>query len=281
MSLRPRQWFKNLLLATPLFFGLVEFNAVWVELFFLGFVSLSSVASAGYLINDLVDFELDGLHPEKRMRPIASGDLHRRIVFLVISLFYLFGLLIAYVTEFNFFYCLLFYIFLVNLYSFVLKRWIYIDLVCLALFYTLRVICGFYLFEVQHSSWVLCFSLFTFFSLGCVKRLSEISLLKKGMLKPQGCIYGENQEKELIYLGLFAGVISVTILTLYLLMGSDVSPVTNLALIFVDLFFSFWMYRMWSLSLKGQLRSDLMGFVIRDKFSLLMGFICLGLFVFL
>jgi decaprenyl-phosphate phosphoribosyltransferase len=73
--MRPKQWIKNLLVASvPLAAGqLFERKIVWqLGLAFLVFV----LASAGtYVFNDLRDADRDRQHPQKRHRPLACGDV--------------------------------------------------------------------------------------------------------------------------------------------------------------------------------------------------------------
>ena len=73
--LRPRQWIKNLAIFAALTFGGELFN---IELFtdvFYGFLIFCGISSAIYVINDIFDIEKDKLHPFKRFRPLANGDI--------------------------------------------------------------------------------------------------------------------------------------------------------------------------------------------------------------
>ena len=72
---RPRQWSKNVLvLAAPCAAGLVDRPEVAAEA--VGaFLALCMLSSATYLVNDVRDREQDRLHPRKRTRPIAAGEL--------------------------------------------------------------------------------------------------------------------------------------------------------------------------------------------------------------
>jgi 4-hydroxybenzoate polyprenyltransferase len=75
LSVRPSQWVKNLVLALPfLFGGALSAAHGWIRAF-EGFLLFCAVASAVYLINDLVDRDRDRAHPIKRLRPLASGTL--------------------------------------------------------------------------------------------------------------------------------------------------------------------------------------------------------------
>jgi decaprenyl-phosphate phosphoribosyltransferase len=75
---RPRQWTKNLLvLAAPLAAGAIGWPGVAVKVAG-AFVALCMLSSATYLFNDVRDREQDRVHPRKRTRPIAAGELSVR-----------------------------------------------------------------------------------------------------------------------------------------------------------------------------------------------------------
>ena len=74
-SLRPRQWTKNGLVFAGVIFahGLTE-PALLLRAI-EGFVAFSLLSGSVYLFNDLQDIESDRLHPRKRHRPVATGEL--------------------------------------------------------------------------------------------------------------------------------------------------------------------------------------------------------------
>src|SRR4051794_10052663 len=73
-ALRPDEWVKNLFVFAGLLFG-GEFDFASALAATGAFVAFCAVASAGYLVNDIRDVELDRRHPTKRFRAIASGAL--------------------------------------------------------------------------------------------------------------------------------------------------------------------------------------------------------------
>ncbi|HPJ20680.1 MAG TPA: UbiA family prenyltransferase, partial [Actinomycetota bacterium] len=75
VSMRPRQWIKNLLVvAVPLASGTFLEQGV-VGKIIVAFVSMCLAASSVYLVNDVLDRDSDRKHPSKSQRPIASGEL--------------------------------------------------------------------------------------------------------------------------------------------------------------------------------------------------------------
>ena len=78
-AMRPHQWVKNLLLFGGLIFSKSLFDPVLLMKSVQGFFLFCFASSAVYLLNDLRDIENDRLHPKKRLRPLASGDLSPRL----------------------------------------------------------------------------------------------------------------------------------------------------------------------------------------------------------
>jgi decaprenyl-phosphate phosphoribosyltransferase len=92
---RPRQWSKNLLvLAAPAAAGVLDRGVVLAQLAG-AFVALCAISSATYLVNDVRDREDDRLHPQKRYRPIAAGELSVRAALLSAVALAAFGLSLA------------------------------------------------------------------------------------------------------------------------------------------------------------------------------------------
>jgi 4-hydroxybenzoate polyprenyltransferase len=172
---RPRQWVKNLFVATPLVFSKhlddppQALRALAATLLFCAF------SSAVYFLNDLVDVERDRAHPKKRERPIAAGRLSfaaARVAGILLSLG---GLLLALELGLDFALYAASYLILNIAYSFVLKRIAYIDVLSIAAGFLLRVLGGAAAIHVWTSPYlIVCTSLGAcFFGFG--KRAHELS----------------------------------------------------------------------------------------------------------
>lgn len=85
--MRVHQYIKNLFIFAPLFFAFNFSLDSLLKVFFV-FIAFSFVASAVYVFNDVRDVEQDRLHPKKKNRPIASGEIKYRdaIIFAVFLL---------------------------------------------------------------------------------------------------------------------------------------------------------------------------------------------------
>ena len=119
--LRPRQWMKNLALFAAITFGGLLVHLDSFVSVCAGFVAFCLLASSTYIINDLIDVNKDRLHPFKKVRPIASGEVspHEAIVIFIVII--LGALIIAQsISGAFFFYCIL-YLVIQFLYSFIFK----------------------------------------------------------------------------------------------------------------------------------------------------------------
>jgi 4-hydroxybenzoate polyprenyltransferase len=168
---------KNLFcLAGVLFSGrYVQGKYVLAGLLTLAAFSLGS--SAVYVVNDLVDRERDSLHPRKRFRPLASGQVGvaEAIVialFLTVSAFAITALLPLAVAA-----CLALYLAMNLAYTYRLKQMALVDVICIALGFALRLLAGIYAVEDLPTAWITLCTFFLTLFLGFCKRRSELARL--------------------------------------------------------------------------------------------------------
>lgn len=172
---RPHQWSKNLLLFVPIVAALELFQVPVLASVLLAFVSFSLIASATYMVNDLLDIDSDRAHPRKKKRPFASGDLSISNAVLAIMALSIAAISIAIELGIAFLAVLAIYVVVTLLYSFRLKRALLVDVITLAGLYTLRIIAGSIAAGTPISSWLLAFSMCCFVALAIAKRCAEIS----------------------------------------------------------------------------------------------------------
>jgi len=177
-TMRIRQWPKNGFVFVPLLFDRKLFVTEYFVATAAGFALLCLASSAVYLMNDLVDIELDKAHPTKRTRPLASGQLSKTLAVIVAILLPAIALPLAYFLKPAFSLILAGYLVLQIAYSFRLKHVVLIDVMCVAAGFLLRVAAGVVLVDVvRFSPWLYLFTtmLALFMSFG--KRRQEIKLL--------------------------------------------------------------------------------------------------------
>ncbi len=176
-TVRPRQWLKNFALYGALIFtGLLyepgAFGLV-TQAFFV-FIVLSSTT---YIFNDLLDIKTDRLHPFKKKRPIASGELPVSIAFLAVIVGAFVGLSWAYTLNFFFFISCLVYLSIQVLYTLYLKKVAIIDVIVIALGYLIRIYAGAFVISAHMDVWFLLTIISASLFLAVGKRRGEMTLL--------------------------------------------------------------------------------------------------------
>jgi 4-hydroxybenzoate polyprenyltransferase len=215
-QLRVHQYVKNSLVLVPVITA-HHFTYTAISFAVIAFAAFSLCASAVYIVNDLVDIEADRQHPKKKLRPLASGaikTLHAEIAVPVLLALAFAG---AAVVSSKFCLALLAYLALTTAYSIWLKRKMLVDVVVLAMLYTIRVIAGAIAISVPLSAWLLAFSMFMFLSLALMKRYSELALrIDQNLSDPSNRNY---KLGDLVIVGCLAvssGFNAVTIFALYI-----------------------------------------------------------------
>src|SRR3978361_164565 len=98
-AMRPRQWIKNVLVVTaPLAAGRLFEQPGFVHPA-LAFVAFCLVSATVYLVNDVRDVEEDRLHPRKRFRPIAAGELQPAAALVLAAVTGVAGFVIGFLTA--------------------------------------------------------------------------------------------------------------------------------------------------------------------------------------
>lgn len=270
-ALRIHQWAKNLLLFVPL---LASHRIMETQLLLSGvlaFVVFGTCASSVYLLNDLLDLSDDRLHPTKRNRPLAAGTLPiLHALFLIPTLLLGAFALALWLLPFLFAGVLAAYYILTLAYSLWLKRVVMLDVVTLAMLYTVRVVAGAAAMSLIATFWILAFCIFIFLSLAFVKRYTELcDARQKGKTeKSSGRGYYPADFELLASLGGSSGYISVLVLALYINDAASGSLYNSQQWMWAACpLLLFWLSRVWLLAHRGQMHDDPIVFALRDKVS--------------
>jgi decaprenyl-phosphate phosphoribosyltransferase len=176
-AMRPRQWIKNVLVVTaPLAGGQLLRPSVLGQVA-LAFVAFCLVSATIYLVNDVRDVEEDRLHPRKRFRPIAAGQLSPSAALLLAAVTGVLGLGLGYWTAVSLGATLTVYIALQTCYSLFLKHLPVVDLAVVASGFLLRAIAGGVAAHIPLSQWFLLVAAFGSFFMVAGKRYSEMKSL--------------------------------------------------------------------------------------------------------
>jgi decaprenyl-phosphate phosphoribosyltransferase len=152
---RPRQWPKNLLvLAVPAAAGkLGSADALADALPAL--VAFVLVSSGTYLLNDAGDVESDRLHPVKRFRPIAAGQISVTTAVVAGVLLLVGGIALATFTRPELGVVVVTYVVVTTLYSRWLKHVAIFDIATVASGFFLRAVAGGVAADIPISRWFL------------------------------------------------------------------------------------------------------------------------------
>jgi 4-hydroxybenzoate polyprenyltransferase len=275
--LRLHQWVKNLLLFVPVVMAHRWQDSLTLSGAVGAFFSFSLIASAVYVINDIVDIEADRAHPKKKFRPLASGEITRTVGLFTVPFLLSLGFALALVIGTEFLGVVSCYFILTTLYSFQLKRIPIVDILTLASLYSIRIFAGAVACSVPISQWLLAFSMFLFFSLACVKRYDELlSLADENDLTFRRRGYRADDLSLISQFGITSGFLSILVLALYL-NSADVTVLYSHAehlWLLCPLFF-YWVCRVWLKTKRGEMHEDPVVFALKDKASYFVGLILL------
>ena len=152
---RPKQWAKNaLVLAAPGAAGRLTEGPVLLRTL-VAFAAFCLLASGLYYLNDLADIDADRLHPRKRFRPVASGQVPVRLALLVGVLLVLGGMGMCAALGWPTLLVGALYVGVSLAYSARLKHEVVLDLACVASGFVLRAVAGGTAAEVPISKWFL------------------------------------------------------------------------------------------------------------------------------
>ena len=178
VSMRPRQWVKNLFVLAGLVFSqrlLTE--STWVAL--EAFAIFCAVSGAIYLLNDVADRERDQLDPRKRERPIAAGRLPVGVAIGTATALIVIGLGLSAWLSRPFLVTVVVYVVLFVAYSAWLKHIVIVDVLAVASGFVLRALAGAVVIAVEMSGWLLICTILLALFLALGKRRFEYLTLDR------------------------------------------------------------------------------------------------------
>lgn len=176
-AVRPQQWTKNLLVFAGLIFAGKFMDPTAILATVEIFVAFCFASSAGYLINDVLDKEGDALHPEKRLRPVASGSISvgaaaaTAIILAGLALFIPFATALPYGVA-------VVGLYLLNqaFYMGIARKVAVLDVFVIGGGFLLRAVAGAVVLDVFISRWLLVCTFLLALFLGFAKRKHEFDL---------------------------------------------------------------------------------------------------------
>lgn len=191
--IRVHQWIKNIFVFVPLLFSLNLFQEKFFINTFFAFLVFCLASSFIYVINDLVDIESDRAHPNKKNRPLPSGEISKKSAVVVASLLLVIVLWLMMYFNYQFILLTAAFVVLNILYSFWLKNIVLLDIFSIAAGFSIRVLAGAFVIQVPISSWLLLTTMFISLFLGVMKRRSELVLVSENN---SPFAVGQNEKQE-------------------------------------------------------------------------------------
>jgi len=174
ISMRPKQWTKNLIIFAAVIFSLHFFEISYFFKTILSFILFTLVSGSVYLYNDLKDIEEDRLHPVKSKRPIVSGKLSKKTAYFFLIVLALVGIISSFYLNISLGWIVAGYFILHILYSNYLKHIVIFDIFCIAAGFVMRAAAGAVVINVEISSWLLVCTILLSLFLAMGKRRSEL-----------------------------------------------------------------------------------------------------------
>ena len=182
-------------------------------------MAFSLTASSIYVINDYKDIEADRNHPEKKSRPLASGEVSKNTGLLLFTILVTTGLILGYFTETRFFLILVVYFILNLFYSFGLKSISILDVFIVSIGFVLRVKGGGKIASIYVTEWltIMIFLLALFMALA--KRRDDILIKIQSGMDMRKSIKNYNLDFLTTTLSMISGIIVVSYL-IYTIAGN-------------------------------------------------------------
>jgi decaprenyl-phosphate phosphoribosyltransferase len=171
---RPGQWIKNGFVLLPLFFAHAMFEAEALRGALLATAAFCLAASAVYAFNDTRDAARDRLHPDKRQRPVARGDIRPVSAMIFSAALVAAALLLGFAISSSVAAVISIYLVMQLAYSLGLKRIAYLDVLIVASGFALRIIVGGLAAEVPLTPWILLMGFLLALMLALGKRHGDL-----------------------------------------------------------------------------------------------------------
>jgi 4-hydroxybenzoate polyprenyltransferase/phosphoserine phosphatase len=278
--LRVHQWLKNFLIFAPMFLAHRWLEPMVVGRSVLAAVAFSLCASGVYILNDLLDLASDRQHPRKKKRPCAAGTFPLVYAICLAPLLFVLAFSVAWQIHSQFVGLLLVYLLITTAYSFRLKAIVLVDIILLAMLYTIRIVGGGVATEIPLSQWLLGVSMFLFLSLACVKRFSELLILQqRNEKRTWGRGYWVGDLEQVSSFGSASGYIAALVLVLYVSSNEVVALYQSPKMIWLACpLMLYWISRVWLLARRGLVHDDPLVFALRDIGTYAVGLLLLLIF---
>jgi 4-hydroxybenzoate polyprenyltransferase len=247
----------------------------------IAFIAFSLAASGVYLVNDLIDRELDQGHPFNRTRPLASGQLSRRNALFLAALLIVLAAAISLAISWTLFIVVVSYVVAGYIYSTTVTRIPFLDIFTLGSFYLWRLIAGAEATDVSLSPWLVAFVTPLFLSLAIGKRYAEIlGYIDADLAIPRRKPYAASDLPIMHIAGIGLGYIAVGVLSAYVQSSHAAAMYSTPTYIWILCVFGvIWIHYFWRNVKQSNISGDPVIFCMKDGFSRAIVLIAIAIFM--
>jgi len=216
VSMRPKQWTKNLVVFAGAFFAhqLLDLQIILKEV--AAFLLFCVISGCVYLLNDAFDRDKDVQHPSKRKRPIAAGELSVTAAIVISVFFATLSFICSSFLAIKLTIVLVLYYAAIAFYSIALKKVIILDVLLIGSGFVLRAIGGVVTINVDISAWFLICTIFLSLFLALTKRRCEMLAMgdSAGQTRETLRLYTPQLLDQMISVATASAIISYSLYTL-------------------------------------------------------------------
>jgi len=270
--MRLHQYIKNIFIFLPLFFALEITNINLLLNALLAFIAFSLSASSIYIFNDYMDIEVDRLHPKKRKRPLASGEVSKKSAKSLIAILSIVGISLMVVVSLKALYVLLLYMGLNIAYTLHLKHIAILDITIIAIGFVLRLFVGAFATDIKLSMWIVVMTFLLALFMALAKRRDDVLIYLNTGKKMRKVIDGYNLQFLDTAMAIMASVVIVAY-TIYTTSSEVVARVHSEYLYLTALFVILGVLRYLQITFVEEESGSPTKIVLKDRF---MQFVLLG-----
>jgi decaprenyl-phosphate phosphoribosyltransferase len=207
--MRLHQYIKNLFIFLPLFFAMKITDIGLLYNALIAFLAFSLTASAIYILNDYYDLEEDRHHPQKKDRPLASGDISKSQAIIIMSSLLVSGFILMSLISLKAVGIMATYVAMNIIYSSSLKHISIVDVNIIAIGFVLRLFIGSAVTNIQLSKWIIIMTFLLALFMALAKRRDDVLIFLDTGKKIRKSIDGYNLQLLDMAMGIMASVVIV------------------------------------------------------------------------
>ena len=221
VSMRAKQWTKNVVLFAGVVFSKRFTDPELVRLSLYGFLVFCGLSGAIYILNDVFDRDRDREHPKKKIRPIAAGRISPGLAVGFAVLLIAVLLPVAWILGREFFFLTSAFVGVNLAYSLIFRHVVILDVISISFSFLIRAVAGVAVLhsvipDLEFSPWLWICTLFLSLFLAICKRRNEITnLVSAGDHRTSLKEYSVTLLDQLVSLSATASIISYSIYTVW------------------------------------------------------------------